>query len=522
MPGPRVSIITAVYNPPRQAFEETVASVLSQTYDDWEWILTDDCSPHDWVRPRLRELAASDPRITVNEREANGGIVAASNDSLAGATGEFVALLDHDDVLEPRALATMMAAVDDAADPGAVDYLYSDQGLMTEDGETHSPYYKPDWSPERFRHHMYTTHFSVLRRALVLEVGGFRPGYDGSQDHDLVLRVTERAREVVHVHDVLYHWREVAGSAAADPHAKPYAWNAGVKAVQDHLDRLGIPATVTKGPSPGLYHVEREPDTTTPVSIIIPTIGSRGRVFGARRTMVVETVRSVLEKSQHTDLEFVVVYDPPTPADVIEELRSLGANLKLVAFREPFNFSAKCNVGAIHATGDVLVFLNDDMEARSEGVIEHLIAPLREEGVGMTGPKLVFEDLRIQHAGLVYGSGTVTHAHYRVPVEDHRRIELDMNREVSALTGACVAIRKELFWEVGGFSEELPVNYNDVDFSLKVRHLGHRLVWLHDVELFHFESVSRDNTVHRAELGWITRRWGKLRVVRERYSNGVR
>jgi GT2 family glycosyltransferase len=522
MPAPRVSIVTAVYNPPRHAFEETVASVLGQTFQDWEWILTDDCSPHDWVRPRLRELAASDPRVRVVERAANGGIVAASNDSLALATGEFVALLDHDDVLERKAVATMMAAVDSADDPGLVDYLYSDQDRMSDDGRLHSPHYKPDWSPERFRHHMYTTHFSVLRRALVEEVGGFRPGFDGSQDHDLVLRVTEHARQVVHVPEVLYHWRQVEGSAATDPDAKPYAWDAGVRAVQDQLDRLGIPAVTSKGGRPGFYRVTREPDTVTSVSIVIPTIGSRGIVFGAWRSMVVETVRSVLEKTDHADLEVVVVYDPPTPPEVLEELKALPVDLTLVPFEEPFSFSAKCNVGAIHARGDVLVFLNDDMEARSEGVVEQLIAPLREPGVGMTGPKLLFEDLRIQHAGLVYGSGTIAHAHYRADPEASHPAELHMNREVSALTGACVAIRKELFWEAGGFSERLPLNYNDVDLSLKVRFLGHRLLWLHEVELFHFESVSRDNTVQPWELKWMQRRWGNLSSVRERYSTGVR
>jgi len=518
------SIITAVYNPPLPAFRDTVRSVLEQTFQDWEWVLTDDCSPDPRVREELASLAAREPRVRVVLREQNGGIVAASTDSLAAARGRFVALLDHDDVLEPHALEEMARAIE--ATPDA-DYLYSDQDLMTTGGRTHAPFLKPDWSPERLRHHMYCTHFSVLRRDLVVEVGGFRTGYDGSQDHDLVLRVTERARRVVHVPEVLYHWREVPGSAAADADAKPWAWDAGVRAVQDHLARVGIDAVAGKGRAPGTYVVQRRPDLDTPTSIVIPTIGSTGRVRGEERVMVVETVRSILATTHHRDLEFVVVYDPPTPPAVLEALQGLSygdARLRLVPFEHPFNYSEKNNVGALHASGDYLVFMNDDMEAQSAGVVESLIAPLREHGVGATGAKLLFEGSRIQHAGLVYGSGTITHSYYR---DAHPHVlgaygDLWSNREVSALTGACIAVGRDTFDEVGGFCEELPVNYNDVDFSLKIRHTGKRLVWLHDVVLFHFESISRSPHVRPAEKTFITGRWGDYRAVRERYSSNFR
>jgi GT2 family glycosyltransferase len=524
MPAPRFSIITAVYNPPLDAFADTVASVLGQDYDDWEWVLADDRSPDPAVRARLAEVAALDQRIRVHERDENGGIVAASSDALALARGEFVCLLDHDDVLETSALSRVAETLDEHPD---VDYAYSDQDRMTVDGQTHSPFRKPDWSPERLRHHNYTTHFSVVRRELALEVGGFRTGYDGSQDHDLVLRVTERAREIRHIPAVLYHWREVPGSAAGDPEAKPWAWDVGVRAVQDHLDRVGIRGTASKGRAPGTYRVEREPDVDTPVSIVIPTIGSSGVVHGTHRTMVVETIRSVLESSRHRDLEFVVVYDAPTPPDVLADLRAIPlgeARLVLVEFRHPFNFSEKNNLGALHATGDVLVFLNDDMEAISEGVVENLIAPLREPDVGATGPKLLFEGSRVQHAGLVYGSGTITHSYYKAP---HPELlgaygELWVNREVTALTGACIAVRRETFEAVGGFTEQLPVNYNDVDFCLKLGFAGLRLVWVHDVVLYHFESISRSNEVRPWEKKLITDRWGDYETVEERFSVNVR
>ena len=517
---PRFSIVTAVYNSPLGAFVETARSVLDQRRADWEWVLVDDGSPDPAVVEVLAELVAVDPRIRAFAREANGGIVAASNDALSEARGEFVALLDHDDVLAPNALKRMAAVLDDD-----VDYAYSDQDLMADDGELHTPYHKPDWAPERFRHHMYTTHFSVLRRSLVEEVGGFRPGFDGSQDHDLVLRVTERARRVVHVPAILYHWRQVEGSAAADSAAKPYAWDAGVRAVQDHLDRVGIAARVEKGRSPGQYRLVREPDLTTSVSVVIPTIGSGGLTWGRHRRMVVEAVRSVRAHSRHPDLEFVVVYDSPTPPEVLDELRALpGVRLKLVEFTEPFNFSAKCNVGALHASGEVIVFLNDDVEAESQDLLEQLIAPLREAGVGATGPKLLFPSMRIQHAGVSYGSGTISHSYYRRRHPDVPGVHNDLwiNREVTALTGACIAVRRAVFEQVGGFSEQLPMNYNDVDLCLKIARSGRRLVWLHDVVLFHFESVTRSSAVAEWEMDFMRARWGDFETVREAHSNNVR
>ncbi|MBM7519554.1 glycosyltransferase family 2 protein [Nocardioides nitrophenolicus] len=518
MRPPRVSLVTAVYAPPRRAFEDTVDSVLSQTCEDWEWVVTDDGSPADWVVPRLRELAAADPRVKVAVRAENGGIVAASNDSLDRATGEFVVLLDHDDVLEPHALATMLAAVDADERPDEVDYAYSDQARMTDDGRRKKPFRKPEWSPERLRHHMYTLHLSMLRRSRVVEVGGFRPGYDGSQDHDLVLRVTERGGRVLHVPEVLYYWREVPGSAAADPEAKPYASVAGVRAVQDHLDRLGIAATVEHGPRPWLYRVRREPDLTTPVSVIVPTRGSRAEVGGRSRVLVVEAIRSVLASSRHRAIEVVVVYDRETPDEVLAELASIP-EVRLVAFTEPFSFSAKINVGALHATGEVLVLLNDDTEAVSDGLVETLIAPLREPGVGVTGAKLLFEDGRIQHAGIIYGSGTLHHHYFKADGDAlGSRGELQINREVSAVTAACLAVRREVFDEVGGLTELLPGNFNDVDFCLKVRRHGLRCLWLHDVVLHHFESATRDPRVHGFERRLIKQRWGDYKVIPEPYQ----
>lgn len=507
MSSPLFSIVTPVYEPPLEVFRETFASVLAQTHADWEWILVDDASPSPDVRDWIREQAVDDPRIRLVERATNGHIVRATNDGVEAAQGAYLAFVDHDDLLTPDALAVMarhVAVHDD------VDYLYSDEDKADADGTLHSPFRKPAWSPERLRGQMYTSHLSVMRTSLVREVGGLREGYDGSQDHDLALRVAERARRVVHVPEVLYHWRAIAGSAAADIGAKPYATLAGQRAVQDHLDRLGIRGRVEQGAEPGRYVIQRELDPGVRVSIVIPTLGGSALVFGERRVLVEETVRTALERTDHDDVEVVVVHDTPTPPEVLDRLREIaGDRLVLVEFTRPFNFSEKCNVGALHATGDRLVFLNDDVEVISERWLENLVGPLDEPDVGLTGAKLYFSDSSIQHAGHGYWG-----KHYHHPFRFRTREdpgpfgELVVNREVTGVTAACAAVRREVFLEVGGFTEALPSNFNDVDFCYKVAHHGYRTVWVANCELFHFESQTRDGSVQPWERHFVVRRWG--------------
>lgn len=509
--GHRFSILTPVYDPPVGALRAMIESVRAQTYESWQLVLVDDASPTPAVLRTLRAAARSDRRITLVERAINGGIVAASNDALDAADGEFVALLDHDDLLVPAALQTM-AAVTSAHDD--VDYVYSDEDKLGADGTHFDVFRKPDWSPERLRGQMYTGHLSVLRTSLVRSVGGFEVGSDGSQDHDLVLRVTERARRVVHIPEVLYHWRALVGSAAFNPEAKPYAWEAGIRAVQRHLDRVGVNASVRPGRLPSTYVIDRTFDPDILISVVIPTRGTRGLVWGEWRTMVVEVVRSLLAKTRHPRIELVVVYDEPTPGAVLEQLRAVaGDRLVLVPFDEPFNFSAKCNVGFIASSGDVVVFLNDDMEVVSEGFPEQLVAPLSERGVVATGARLIFADGRLQHGGHVYAAGDLTHACLGWPPDAEGPFgAMVVNREASGLTAACLAVTRSTFERVGGFCEELPGNFNDVDFSRKLRRDGGRMLWLAGVTLYHFESQTRDSTVQEWEYQHIIRRWGTPEV----------
>jgi glycosyltransferase involved in cell wall biosynthesis len=506
MSGPLFSILTPVFDPPVSALIAAIESVRSQELGDWELILVDDCSTSADVRRTLQD-AAADPRIRVEERSVNGGIVAASNDALALASGTFIALLDHDDLLAPGALARFASQITQTPD---VDYLYSDEDKVDADRTFFDPFIKPEWSPERLRGQMYTGHLSVLRTSLVRDVGGFAPGSSGSQDHDLVLRVTERARRVVHIPEVLYHWRSVEGSAARSVDAKPYAWHAGLDAVQRHLDRSGVRARAKLGPAPGTYHIERWLDPQTAVSLIIPTRGSRSIVLGESRCLVVETVRSIIELATHPNFEIVVVYDAETGDSVLDALRNIaGDRLVLVPFEEPFNFSAKCNVGFIAASGQALIFMNDDMQVVTPRFIEELVAPLREFGVGATGARLLFADGTLQHGGHVYASGDLTHAGFRMPGDYGGPFRAySVNRECSGLTAACLAVTRSVFEEVGGFCEQLPGNFNDVDMSRKIRRTGRRMLWIAQATLYHFESLTRDPTVQEWEYQQILARWG--------------
>lgn len=504
---PFFSVVTPVYNPPIDVLEATIESVRDQTFENWELILVDDASPDPRVRETLHRAAADDDRIRLIERDTNGHIVAASNDGLAAARGRFIALLDHDDLLTPRALAAMRTAI--KREPKA-DYLYSDEDKIDDSGRRFGAFRKPPWSPERLRGQMYTGHLSVLRTSVVRKVGGFREGFDGSQDYDLVLRVTERARRIVHVPRVLYHWRVLSGSVAGDRDAKPYAYAAGQKAIQEHLDRTGIPGKVHMGRIPGTYQIERSLDPEVRVSVVIPTRGGEAVAWGRSRVLVVEAVRSLLRNAGHENLELVVVYDTDTPDRVLEQLREVAGStsLRLVHYAKPFNYSEKCNLGVVASYGDVVLLLNDDIEVVSPGFVVQLVAPLFEKGVGITGAHLRFPDDSVQHAGLSFYDDVYRHPFRMLPADRHAPFRaLEVNRECSGLTGACLAVKRSTYDEVGGLCEDLPVNYNDVDFSLKIAHAGYRRVWITNARAYHLESQTRDPGVHDWEKAFIRSRW---------------
>jgi glycosyltransferase involved in cell wall biosynthesis len=511
MSAPLISIITPVYRTPLAYLKKMIRSVTAQGWPQWELILVDDFSENTELATYLGNIAAKEPRIVVVARQENGGISAASNDGIAIARGEFIALLDHDDMLAPGALRKVARVLTD--DP-TIDYLYTDEDKVNDRGDRYDAFRKPAWSPERLRGQMYTGHLSVLRTSLVREVGGFRSEFDGSQDHDLVLRVTERARTIAHIPRVLYRWRSHKNSTAASSDTKPYAWDAGVAAVNAHLDRIGSNSVASRGPVPGTYAIERSLDPAASISVIIPTRGSRDRVFGSERAFVVEAIRSVREQSNHANIEFVVVYDLDTPAAVMREIADVaGERLVLVPYSRPFNFSDKCNVGFVASSGEYVVMMNDDMQAISSAPIETLVAPLSDPEVGMTGAYLFFEDDTLQHAGHRYADRGYMHAYMQSASRGDAGpfSVLMVDREVSGLTAAFIGMRREVFAQIGGFSPSLPSNFNDVDLSMKARSFGYRLLWLSGVQLYHFESKSREGKVHKWEINLVRRRWGVQR-----------
>jgi O-antigen biosynthesis protein len=521
MVEPRFSIITPVHNPPEFALRAMLASVAQQSFADWQHCIVDDGSTASHVRPML-EAAARDPRVQVAFRPASGGIVAASSDGLLAAQGEFVVLLDHDDELASGALAIVDAAL--AAVPDT-DYLYTDEDKIDEDNNHFDLFLKPDWSPERLHSQMYTCHLSVLRRSIVDAVGGFREGFDGSQDWDLVLRVTENARRVTHVREVLYHWRALAASAAADVDAKPYAVDAAARAVNEHFERMQLPCRISSPSIGGVFRVEPALSTRPLVSIVIPTAGGSNVLRGVPTTLVTNAVRSVFERSTYDNFEVVVVADASVTESTRDELHAVGGSrLQIVDYHSPFNFSEKVNMGTVRSNGEYVLLLNDDIEVLPDdwrtgwptmkgtsGWIESMLMYAQQDGVGAVGAKLYFNDLRLQHVGVVLHGGLPSHPYRGFPSQ-YPGYFSNANAVCNyvAVTAACIMVPRSVYTRVGGFSLTLPVNYNDVDFCLKLHAAGLRCVYNPAAELLHYESATREAHVAPHEIARIQALWKSL------------
>ncbi len=516
---PRFSVITPVYDTPADVLWAMLESIRTQTFEDWELCLVDDVSPDPGVLEMLERARAEDPRIRLHRRKQNGGIVAASNDALEMAEGEFVVLLDHDDELHPDALAHVHEALE--AEPEG-DYVYTDEDKIDRAGHHSGPFFKPDWSPERMRTQMYTCHLSVFRRSLVEEVGGFHAEYEGAQDWDLVLRVTERARKVLHVPRILYHWRMLETSTASKgEEAKPWAYVAAEHAVQAHLERIGMQARVAMDKTDfGVYHLNPALQREPLVSIVIPTAGQTREVRYEQIVLVVNCVRSIVADSSYGNYEIVVVFDSGTDPAVLAQLREIaGERLRLVEFDRPFSFSAKINAGAVRAAGEHLLLLNDDTEVYTGDWIERMVMYSALEGVGAVGARLVLEDGRLQHVGIRFENGLPGHPFhgysgaYRSYANSVR-----VAQNCLAVTGACLMTRRELFEQVGGLSTTLPINYNDVDYCLKLGELDKRVVYDPDLMMYHFESSSRSMDVEDWEKDLLRQRWAASTAI-DPYSN---
>jgi GT2 family glycosyltransferase len=503
---PRISIVMPVYNTPKPYLAAALASIRAQAYPDWELCLTDDASTAPHIAPMLDALAAEEPRVRLHRRTQNGRIVGASNDALALATGDWITLIDHDDVIPPHALFAFVAALNE--DP-QIDFLYSDEDKITVQGERYEPFFKPDWSPETLEACMYTAHLALYRRDIVARIGGFRPECEGAQDYDFVLRYTEHVSRVRHVPQVLYHWRAIPGSTAQAMDNKGYVVAAAVRALEDRARRTGGLDFVRPTAFAGSFHLRRPLKERPLVSIVIPTAGRDSEVRGRTVDLLAACLASIRERSSYETIEIVAVDNGDLRPATEEALQRFGA--RSVTWDQPvFNVAAKMNLGARAATGAVLVFLNDDIEIISPDWIEAMLALLQIPGVGAVGPKLLFETGELQHVGVTVIDATPDHPRRSYPREDPGHFfSTAGNRNYLAVTGACVMVRRTDFEAVGGFDEGFAVNYNDVDLCLRLRERGLRSVYCAEIELYHYESRNRARTVAADEQARFRARWAK-------------
>lgn len=510
---PLFSIVMPTYNTPELLLHEAIESVRGQIYPHWELCIADDASSAAGVATTLGELARADPRIKVTVRQHNGGISAASNSALAMATGDFVALMDHDDTLAPHALLMVARAVNDQRD---LDIIYSDEDRIDRKGRRVHPYFKPDWDPELILHQNFVSHLSVIRTDLVRRAGGFREGLEGSQDWDLILRTAAltTAGRIRHLPFVLYHWREVSTSFSSRHLEK--AQRAGCIAVQDYLAATGqageaVPAAIGHG----FVDVRRPiPDSPPLVSIIIPTRD--------RMDLLRPCVEGVLNRTDYPEIEVVIVDNDSVEWRTLSYFGELRADprVKVMPYPGAFNYAAMNNAAVRACAGSILCFLNNDIEVIGEGWLRSMVAQAIRPDIGAVGARLLYGDGRVQHGGTIMGfHGGVDHAFRFLPGEDPGYFTLaHLTRSQSCVTAACMVVRREAFESVGGFDEvTFQIAHNDLDLCLKLRERGLSIVYEASAELFHYESVSRGvsldprkHQIERRESQAFKERWGHL------------
>ncbi len=507
---PKISIVTPVYNPERKAFVEMMESVLAQTYDNWELCLADASTRPEVKKVINKYVKVARGKIKVKYLGQNHGIAGNTNEALSLASGDFIALLDHDDTLAPFALFEVVKAINQNPE---IDFIYSDRDMISPEGRRFNPFFKPDWSPDFLLSQNYVCHLNVFKGGLIDKAGAFRAGYDGSQDYDLVLRATELARKIEHIPKVLYHWRIVAGSASGDPEAKPYAYDAAIRALQDAVDRRGWEGTVTQGKVKGLYRICFSLKDNPKVSIIIPTKD--------KADILKKCLDSIFEKTTYKNYEVVLVDNRSAEKETFEyyeELKSIQA-VKMLRYDAPFNFSEINNYAVSNVESEYVLFLNNDVEIITPEWLEVMLGFARRKETGAVGIKLLYPDGKIQTAGLILdGEGNVRRSHYRYPGDSlgyAGRIQAIQN--VSALAAACMMMRKEVFEEVGGFDPKYVVAHGDIDLCLKILGRKYLIVYEPHAELYHHESLTRgyEDTPEkierlRQETELLMKRWGHV------------
>ena len=484
---PLLSIIMPVYNPPIEMLREAIEGVKAQVYFNWELCIADDASTDEKVRLFLDQSVQADHRIKVIYREENGHISKASNSALDIADGEFIVLMDNDDALPEHALFWVAKTINKYPDAAII---YSDEDKIDEQGVRSAPYFKTDWNPYLFRSHNMISHLGVYRKALVERVGKFRLGMEGSQDYDLALRCSEQvdSAQIIHIPRVLYHWRMHAGSTAMSGDEKPYAQNAGQKALDEHLKRSGI-AGHAELLDFGMYRVHYDlPERKPLVSLIIPTRNAYA--------LVKQCIESIRNKTLYPNYEIILVdngSDDPQSLHYFELLSKLKG-ITVIRDDGEFNYSAINNNAVEQANGELVGLINNDIEVISPEWLDEMVSLALQPNAGAIGARLWYPDDRLQHGGVVMGPLTLAgHAHIMLPRGHHGYFgRASLIQGMSAVTAACLIVKKSIFQEVGGLNEnDLKIAFNDVDLCLKIMAAGYQNIWTPNADLYHHESATR-------------------------------
>ena len=511
----KISVVMPVYNPPLRLLEEAIASVRSQIYPHWELCIVDDASTDAAVVTALQELGKKESRVKIKFLKKRSGIALTTNAALLLASGVFVAFLDHDDLLAPDALAEVALAIATVPDVG---YLYSDEDKIDQRGRCSDPFFKPDWNPDLLTSLNYCSHLSVFRKSLLEELGALKHDMEGAQDWDLILRVTEKItpQQIIHLPKVLYHWRLSQNSTARSIKAKPHVTEASKKVLEQALQRRKRAFIDVKQVEAGGHWKVRYalPDKPPLVSIIIPTRNRLDLLQGC--------IESLRAKTNYPHYEILIADNDSSDAAVLNYYRGLEKekNIRIIECHGSFNYSAINNQAVTCARGEILVLLNNDIEVIQPDWLAELVAQAVRPEVGAVGAVLRYPDGRIQHAGVVLGIGGVA-GHVGKFFREQRYIggnRMKVVQNFSAVTGACLAVRKKIYEEVGGLDEmRLAIAFNDVDFCLKLQQIGYWNVWTPFAELIHHESASRgsENTLEKKkrfaqEVATMREKWGAL------------
>ncbi len=515
----RFSIVVPLYNTPIKFLREMIKSVQNQTYSNWQLCLADGSDEeHDYVGEYVKNI--DDKRICYKKLVENKGIADNTNECITMASGDFIALFDHDDLLHPSALFEMAKSINGEN----ADFIYTDEVTFLGRPNNIIVYnFKPDFSPDTLRSYNYICHFTAFSRKLFEQVGGFKREYDGSQDYDLILRLTEKAKKIVHIPKALYFWRSHKASVASDVSAKPYVVDSAKQALAAHLERVGLKGRVEDAIAPTTYKIQYDIIGSPFVSIVIP---NKDHTDDLEKCLA-----SIYEKSTYKNFEIIVVENNSTNQqtfDYYEKAQKKYDNLKVITWSKGFNYSAINNFAVKQANGEYVLLLNNDIEVITPDWLEQMLMFAQRDDVGAVGVKLYYSDNTVQHAGVIVGVGGVAgHAHKYFDRENPGYISRAViAQNLSACTAACLMVPKSVYDEVGGLDEGYAVAFNDVDFCMKIREAGYLIVFTPFAEFYHYESKSRGNedtpekrARFNSEIFRFQERWGKELKAGDPYYN---